>query len=93
MFIVLVLSIFQVNSEGKEKDGSGASYYKICNARLPRGLDPHSVPSEELAASLGLSLLTFSAFGFLVLNILQTILLCNFSKEKLFDSILFIETF
>lgn len=43
----------RVNSEGKQKDGSGASYYKICSARLPRGLDPHSVPSEELAASLG----------------------------------------
>ncbi|GER47897.1 DNA-directed RNA polymerase II [Striga asiatica] len=25
----------------------------ICNARLPKGLDPHSVPSDELAASLG----------------------------------------
>ncbi|XP_073275469.1 uncharacterized protein [Primulina huaijiensis] len=29
------------------------SYDSICNARLPRGLDPHSVPSAELAASLG----------------------------------------
>ncbi|CAA0831628.1 DNA-directed RNA polymerase II protein [Striga hermonthica] len=25
----------------------------ICSARLPKGLDPHSVPSDELAASLG----------------------------------------
>ncbi|ONK75489.1 uncharacterized protein A4U43_C03F17440 [Asparagus officinalis] len=43
----------RVNSNGEKKDASGASYDQICNARLPRGLDPHSVPSEELAASLG----------------------------------------
>ncbi|CAL9179891.1 unnamed protein product [Musa hybrid cultivar] len=42
----------QVNSDGA-KDGSNGLYDQICNARLPRGLDPHSVPSEELAASLG----------------------------------------
>ncbi|GLT41389.1 hypothetical protein SLA2020_154560 [Shorea laevis] len=35
------------------RDGSNSQYDLICNARLPRGLDPHSVPSEELAASLG----------------------------------------
>uniref|UniRef100_A0A2N9G716 Uncharacterized protein n=1 Tax=Fagus sylvatica TaxID=28930 RepID=A0A2N9G716_FAGSY len=39
--------------EGERKDGSTVQYDQICNARLPRGLDPHSVPSEELAASLG----------------------------------------
>ncbi|KAL5559214.1 hypothetical protein UlMin_035425 [Ulmus minor] len=39
--------------EGESKDGSSGQYDQICNARLPRGLDPHSVPSEELAASLG----------------------------------------
>ncbi|KAM7263859.1 hypothetical protein ACFE04_001542 [Oxalis oulophora] len=40
-------------SEGERKDGTNGQYDQICNARLPRGLDPHSVPSEELAASLG----------------------------------------
>ncbi|XP_048227035.1 uncharacterized protein LOC8284790 isoform X3 [Ricinus communis] len=39
--------------EGEKKDGSSGQYDQICNARLPRGLDPHSIPSEELAASLG----------------------------------------
>ncbi|XP_059434730.1 uncharacterized protein LOC132167720 isoform X2 [Corylus avellana] len=39
--------------DGERKDGSTDQYDQICNARLPRGLDPHSVPSEELAASLG----------------------------------------
>ncbi|XVF39451.1 hypothetical protein PTKIN_Ptkin01aG0036000 [Pterospermum kingtungense] len=43
----------RVNLEGERKDGSSGQYDLICNARLPRGLDPHSVPSEELAASLG----------------------------------------
>ncbi|MBA0746221.1 hypothetical protein Gogos_008758 [Gossypium gossypioides] len=43
----------RVNLEGGRKDGSSGQYDLICNARLPRGLDPHSVPSEELAASLG----------------------------------------
>lgn len=42
----------QVNSDGK-KDGSNSMCDQICNARLPRGLDPHSVPPEQLAASLG----------------------------------------
>ncbi|CAL9048612.1 unnamed protein product [Musa banksii] len=42
----------RVNLDGA-KDGSNGPYDQICNARLPRGLDPHSVPSEELAASLG----------------------------------------
>ncbi|KAM5575863.1 hypothetical protein ABKV19_014684 [Rosa sericea] len=39
--------------DAKRKEGSGSQYDQICNASLPRGLDPHSVPSEELAASLG----------------------------------------
>ncbi|KAG0485153.1 hypothetical protein HPP92_009232, partial [Vanilla planifolia] len=39
--------------EGDQKDGSSGPYDVICHARLPRGLDPHSVPSDELAASLG----------------------------------------
>uniref|UniRef100_A0A5B7A3B6 DNA-directed RNA polymerase II protein n=1 Tax=Davidia involucrata TaxID=16924 RepID=A0A5B7A3B6_DAVIN len=43
----------RVNIDGERKDGSSGQYDQICNARLPRGLDPHSVPSEELAASLG----------------------------------------
>ncbi|KAL5992259.1 hypothetical protein ACLOJK_013175 [Asimina triloba] len=42
-----------INSDGERKDGSSGQYDQICNARLPKGLDPHSVPSEELAASLG----------------------------------------
>ncbi|XP_042506795.1 uncharacterized protein LOC122083116 isoform X2 [Macadamia integrifolia] len=43
----------RVNIDGEKKDGSSGQYDTICNARLPRGLDPHSVPSEELAASMG----------------------------------------
>ncbi|GLT69461.1 hypothetical protein SLA2020_416100 [Shorea laevis] len=43
----------RVNLDGERKDGSTGQYDLICNARLPRGLDPQSVPSEELAASLG----------------------------------------
>ncbi|KAE9605888.1 hypothetical protein Lal_00024722 [Lupinus albus] len=39
--------------EGDRRDGSSGQYDQICNARLPRALDPHSVPSEELSASLG----------------------------------------
>ncbi|KAK2978585.1 hypothetical protein RJ640_006704, partial [Escallonia rubra] len=38
---------------GETKDGSTGQYDQICNARLPRGLDPHSVTSDELGASLG----------------------------------------
>ncbi|KAJ4832205.1 hypothetical protein Tsubulata_038874 [Turnera subulata] len=43
----------RVTVEGERKDGSTEQYDQICNARLPKGLDPHSVPSEELAVSLG----------------------------------------
>lgn len=39
--------------DGERKDGSAEQYDQICNARLPRGVDPHSVASEELGASLG----------------------------------------
>ncbi|KAK3028847.1 hypothetical protein RJ639_037691, partial [Escallonia herrerae] len=38
---------------GETKDGSTGQYDQICNACLPRGLDPHSVTSDELGASLG----------------------------------------
>lgn len=43
----------RVNIDGERKDGTSGQYDQICSARLPRGLDPHSVPSDELAASLG----------------------------------------
>ncbi|GKU87735.1 hypothetical protein SLEP1_g2082 [Rubroshorea leprosula] len=43
----------QVNLDGERRDGSTAQYDLICNARLPRGLDPQFVPPKELAASLG----------------------------------------
>jgi len=43
----------QVLIEGEIRDGCSGQYDQICNARLPRALDPHSVPSEELSASLG----------------------------------------
>ncbi|KAK2375722.1 hypothetical protein P8452_47930 [Trifolium repens] len=39
--------------EGEKRDDCSGQYDQICNARLPRALDPHSVPSEELSASLG----------------------------------------
>ncbi|KAL3830468.1 hypothetical protein ACJIZ3_019270 [Penstemon smallii] len=42
----------RVNIEGERQDGYSGQYDTICNALLPRGLDPHSVPSDELAASL-----------------------------------------
>ncbi|KAJ4876069.1 DNA-directed RNA polymerase II protein [Raphanus sativus] len=44
----------QVGFEGEIQNGSGGPFNLICNSRLPKGLDPHSIPSEELAASLGL---------------------------------------
>ncbi|KAK4742074.1 hypothetical protein SAY87_000075 [Trapa incisa] len=43
----------RVNIDGENNDGTSGQCDQICNARLPRGLDPHSVPSEELGASLG----------------------------------------
>ena len=45
--------VLQVTIDGDKKDGSSGQYDSICNARLPKGLDPHSVPSDELSASLG----------------------------------------
>ncbi|XP_017238288.1 uncharacterized protein LOC108211222 [Daucus carota subsp. sativus] len=39
--------------EGERKDGVSGQCDQICNAHLPRGLDPHSVRSDDLAASLG----------------------------------------
>ncbi|KAG4963375.1 hypothetical protein JHK86_040243 [Glycine max] len=49
----LVGGIFDSSSgEGERKDGCSGQYDQICNAQLPRALDPHSVPSEELSTSL-----------------------------------------
>ncbi|KAL6574190.1 hypothetical protein OROHE_001094 [Orobanche hederae] len=42
----------RVNNDGGRKDVYKGQF-DVCNARLPRDLDPHSVPSDELAASLG----------------------------------------
>ncbi|CAM0144686.1 unnamed protein product [Urochloa decumbens] len=42
-----------VIKEGEKKEDYSGPYDSICGARLPRGLDPHSVPSEELSAALG----------------------------------------
>ncbi|XP_020578843.1 uncharacterized protein LOC110023664 isoform X2 [Phalaenopsis equestris] len=41
------------NYDAEKRNGSNGSYDTICGARLPRGLDPHSVPTDELSASLG----------------------------------------
>ncbi|XP_078432875.1 DNA-directed RNA polymerase II protein isoform X2 [Wolffia australiana] len=41
-----------VNSDADRRNVACSSDL-ICNAHLPRALDPHSVPSEELGASLG----------------------------------------
>ncbi|KAF6999994.1 hypothetical protein CFC21_015955 [Triticum aestivum] len=46
--------------DGEKKDGHSDPYDVICGIRLPRGLDPHSVPSEELSASLGYMLQVLS---------------------------------
>lgn len=43
----------RVKVDNEKKDGFNGEYDLICNARLPRGLNPHSVPAEELAVSLG----------------------------------------
>ncbi|XP_062189445.1 uncharacterized protein LOC133892594 [Phragmites australis] len=48
-----LLPMRRVIKEGEKKDGYSGPYDAICGTRLPRGLDPHSVPSEELSASLG----------------------------------------
>lgn len=49
--------------DNEKKDGFNGQYDVICNARLPRGLNPHSVPSEELAASLGYAPFFFLYWG------------------------------
>uniref|UniRef100_A0A0A9FDT7 Uncharacterized protein n=1 Tax=Arundo donax TaxID=35708 RepID=A0A0A9FDT7_ARUDO len=54
----------RVIKDGEKKDSYSGPYDAICGVRLPRGLDPHSVPSEELSASLGLY---FCSIYFLVL--------------------------
>ncbi|KAG6438188.1 hypothetical protein SASPL_103125 [Salvia splendens] len=52
---VIIKQIFKlfpqrrVHIDGERKDGYGGPYATICNARLPRGLDPHSVPPKNLA--------------------------------------------
>ncbi|XP_040944225.1 uncharacterized protein [Gossypium hirsutum] len=51
--LICTQSLGHVHLDEERRDGSSGQYDLICNARLPRGLDPHSVPSEELAASLG----------------------------------------
>ncbi|KAL0314014.1 UNVERIFIED_CONTAM: hypothetical protein Sangu_2245800 [Sesamum angustifolium] len=51
--LICTQSLGLVIIEGEKKDGHNGPYDTICNARLPRGLDPHSVSSDELAASLG----------------------------------------
>ncbi|KAL9269123.1 hypothetical protein AKJ16_DCAP23868 [Drosera capensis] len=38
---------------GRKKDRANVHFDAICNACLPQGLDPHSVKSVELSASLG----------------------------------------
>jgi len=43
----------RVIKEGEKKEDYCGPYDSICGVRLPRGLDPHSVPAEELSASLG----------------------------------------
>ncbi|VVB08347.1 unnamed protein product [Arabis nemorensis] len=43
----------RVSFDGESQNGSVGQCNLICNSRLPKGLDPHSIPSEELAASLG----------------------------------------
>ncbi|CAH2041553.1 unnamed protein product [Thlaspi arvense] len=44
----------RVSLDGESQNGAVGQYNLICNSRLPKGLDPHSIPSEELTASLGL---------------------------------------
>ena len=53
MSMVLMSFLGQVVIEGERRDGCSGQYDQIRNARLPRALDPHSVPSEEFSTSLG----------------------------------------
>jgi hypothetical protein len=51
--ICKLFPLSRVTVEGQNKDGSSVQYDQICNALLPQGLNPLSVPPKELAASLG----------------------------------------
>jgi hypothetical protein len=51
--ICKVFPLRRMNFDADTKDGFFGEFDLVCNTRLPRGLDPHSVPSEELGASLG----------------------------------------
>lgn len=51
--ICKLFPLSKVTVEGNNKYGSGGQYDQICNAILPQGLNPLSVPPKELAASLG----------------------------------------
>ncbi|GJN10954.1 hypothetical protein PR202_ga29104 [Eleusine coracana subsp. coracana] len=55
----LNLAFVMVIKDGEKKGDYSGPYDSICGARLPRGLDPHSVSSEELSASLGLHALIY----------------------------------
>ncbi|CAN7130574.1 unnamed protein product [Brassica rapa subsp. narinosa] len=51
--ICKLFPLSKVTVEGHNKYGSSGQYDQICNAILPQGLNPLSVPPKELAASLG----------------------------------------
>ncbi|KAL0808059.1 PREDICTED: uncharacterized protein LOC106296921 isoform X1 [Brassica oleracea var. oleracea] len=51
--ICKLFPLSKVTVEGHNKYGSSGQYDQICNAVLPQGLNPLSVPPKELAASLG----------------------------------------
>ncbi|CAB77979.1 hypothetical protein [Arabidopsis thaliana] len=51
--LICTQSLGHVSFDGESQNGSVRQYDVICNSRLPSGLDPHSIPSEELAVSLG----------------------------------------
>ncbi|ESQ27328.1 hypothetical protein EUTSA_v10018451mg [Eutrema salsugineum] len=51
--ICKLFPLSRVKLEGRNKDGCSGQYDQICNALLPQGLNPLSVPPKELAASLG----------------------------------------
>ncbi|CAG7904874.1 unnamed protein product [Brassica rapa] len=51
--ICKLFPLSKVMVESHNKYGSSGQYDQICNAVLPQGLNPLSVPPKELAASLG----------------------------------------
>ncbi|XP_010428875.1 PREDICTED: uncharacterized protein LOC104713464 isoform X1 [Camelina sativa] len=51
--ICKLFPLSRVKLERQNKDGYFGQYDQICNALLPQGLNPLSVPPKELAASLG----------------------------------------